>query len=211
VAGYALLVACKAAGALGGVPQLVDQSRQVHVTHKLVPTGPEHLAAAEQRTGKLSADLQNVAEWVVLLHPLLLQLLPADQGQVLEDMQERLMSRLRPAGQGSSSGSSSGDGGGGMAQQEAGGSSSTKGLLPGEVDAVLGTLQHVVFPGQPGCSYPRCCCLDGISEGEMKTQVCVACRGARYCSAACQRAHWRAGHKEVCKAVQAAVKAAAEV
>jgi hypothetical protein len=88
-------------------------------------------------------------------------------------------------------------------------SNSIKELSAEEVAAVLGALQHVVIPGQPGCSNPRCCCLEGVSEANVKTQVCGGCRGVRYCSAGCQKAHWRAGHKEVCKAAQAAAKAAA--
>jgi hypothetical protein len=145
----------------------------------------------------LSAAVQEVAEWAVLIHPLLVQLLPAEQGQVLVD----LHGRLGGGGGGSSSSSSNRVG-------RQGGS--IKKLLEEEVTAVLGALQHVVIPGQPGCSNPRCCCMEGINEAAMKTQVCAGCRGVRYCSAACQKAHWKAGHKEVCKAAQAAAKAVIE-
>ncbi len=34
--------------------------------------------------------------------------------------------------------------------------------------------------------------------------VCAGCRTARYCGAACQRAHW-AAHKPVCKVLKAAL------
>jgi hypothetical protein len=224
VAANALLVACRAAGALLGVPKLLEQSLAVSMMHKLVPMGPEQLAAAKHQTSKLAGVLQNLAEWVVLLHPLLAQLLPEEQGQVLASLQERLVSgqgnsstttaprSSRNSPSSSSSSSSRSRPSREVAQQEARDSSNnglSNGLSEEEVTAVLGALQHVVIPGQPGCSNPCCCCLEGLSEGEMKTQVCAACRGARYCSAACQRAHWRAGHKEVCKAVQAATKAAA--
>jgi hypothetical protein len=195
VAANALLVACKAAGALAGVPQLLQQALETFIAHRAVPTDPEHLAVFKERTERLSAVLLDLAEWAVLLHPVLVQLLPAEHGQVLVGLHRRLV--------GSSSSSSS------TAGAAQGGRGSIGSLSTEEVAAVLGALQQVVIPGQPGCSNPRCCSLQGVSEGEMKTQVCVGCRGARYCSTACQRAHWRAGHKEVCKAVQAAAKAAA--
>jgi hypothetical protein len=188
VAANALLVACKAAGALCGVPQLLQQFYAALYTHGWA--SPEHaqrLSNLKDSCSKLSAAVQEVAEWAVLLHPLLVQLLPAEQGQVLVDV----------AGSSSSSSSSSRVSG------------DNKRLSAEEVAAVLGALQHVVIPGQPGCSNPRCCCLEGVSEANVKTQVCGGCRGVRYCSAGCQKAHWRAGHKEVCKAAQAAAKAAA--
>jgi hypothetical protein len=196
VAANALLVACKAAGALLGVPQLLEQMLKAVAT-----TG--HAGEVEARAAPvfakkcqgLLAAVQELAEWAVLLHPLLVQLLPAEQGQVLVG----LHGRLRGGGGNSS---------GGAAQQE-GRRSSNNRLSAEEAAAVLAALQHVVIPGQPGCSNPRCCCLEGVSEAEVKTQVCAGCRGARYCSAGCQKAHWRAGHKEVCKAAQAAAKATA--
>jgi hypothetical protein len=200
VAANALLVACKAAGALRGVPQLLERSYQAIVAHKWAsPAHSIHMSRSQRCSHDLSAAIHEVAEWAVLLHPLLVQLLPAEQGQVLVGLRSSL-------GGGSSS-SSSGGGGGRAAQQKA--SRSSQKLSGEEVDAVLGALQHVVIPGQPGCSNPRCCCLEGVSEADVKTQVCAGCRGARYCSAACQKAHWRAGHKEVCKAVQAAAAKAA--
>jgi hypothetical protein len=201
VAANALLVACKAAGALLGVPQLLDQLSTAMKTRQQWPAGSFALGMAghafDAEIKGLLAAVQEVAEWAVLLHPLLVQLLPVEQGQVLVD----LRGRLGGGGGGSSSNCSS-------VRQQASGASNQR-LSAEEVAAVLGALQHVVIPGQPGCSNPRCCCLEGVSEADVKTQVCAACRGARYCSAACQKAHWRAGHKEVCKAAQAAAKAAA--
>jgi hypothetical protein len=188
VAANALLVACKAAGALLEVPQPLERLSKALKAHQWVAGSwaPDLSAHAfETKSKDLLAAIQEVAEWAVLLHPLLVQLLPAEQGQVLADLRGRL--------------------GGGSSSSR----SSIKKLSAEEVAAVLGALQHVVIPGQPGCSNPRCCCLEGASEAEMKTQVCAGCRGARYCSAACQKAHWKAGHKEVCKAAQAAAKAAA--
>jgi hypothetical protein len=196
VAANALLVACTAAGELLGVPHLLEQAVDAFSMYNMFPADRvDLLGPLELHRRRLAAAVQEVAEWAVLLHPLLVQLLPAKQGQVLAGLHGRLV--------GSSSSSSSSSSG------AARGHSTTPRLSSAEVASVLGALQHVVIPGQPGCSNPRCCCLDGVSEEEMKTQVCAACHGARYCSAACQRAHWKAGHKEVCKAVQAAAQAAA--
>jgi hypothetical protein len=196
VAANALLVACKAAGALCGVPQLLEYLSSALAMGRRLPgyPAPSPDEFSSKRT-QLLANIQEVAEWGVLLHPLLVQLLPAEQGQVLVDLRSRL-------------GDGGGNSSGGAAQQE-GRRSSNNRLSAEEAAAVLAALQHVVIPGQPGCSNPRCCCLEGPSEAAVKTQVCAACRGVRYCSAACQKAHWRAGHKEACKAAQAAAKEAA--
>ncbi len=53
----------------------------------------------------------------------------------------------------------------------------------------------------PCCSNPRCVELAGDSEAGVVLRRCGgACGGAvGYCCAACQRAHWAAGHREVCK------------
>jgi hypothetical protein len=200
VAVNALLVACKAAGELLGLQELLEQAVQACHMYRIIESWQLfEVGAMEYHRGRLWAAVQEVAEWAVLLHPLLVQLLPAEQGQVLGSLHGRLV------GSSNSSSSSSSSSSSGAAR----GHSTTPRLSSAEVASVLGALQHVVIPGQPGCSNPRCCCLDGVSEEEMKTQVCAACHGARYCSAACQRAHWKAGHKEVCKAVQAAAQAAA--
>jgi hypothetical protein len=201
VAANALLVACKAAGALQGALQLLVEFVTGSMGHKLMPVDSAHLASQHRQIHRLSAAVQELAEWAVLLHPLLVQVLPAEHGQVLVGLAGRLA--------GSSSSSSSSRLFGrlvGMVSQQVPESK----LSDAEVAAVLGALQHVVIPEQPGCSNPRCCCMEGVSEAAMQTQVCVACRGARYCSTACQRAHWKGGHKEACKAVQAATEAAAE-
>jgi Ankyrin repeats (3 copies)/MYND finger len=42
---------------------------------------------------------------------------------------------------------------------------------------------------------PPCCA--GCQKGGMKLRACSTCHAVRYCSTACQRAHWRA-HKPVC-------------
>ncbi len=50
------------------------------------------------------------------------------------------------------------------------------------------------------CSNPRCAELAGDSEAGVVLKRCGgACGGAAaYCCAACQRAHWAAGHREEC-------------
>jgi hypothetical protein len=202
VAANTLLAGCKAAGALLGVLPMLEGFVTGGIGYKLMPGDGASLAFYAKRTRQLSDAVYNLAEWALLLHPLLAQVLPAAQSQVLVGLAGRLT-----GSSGSSSSSSSSSSSGEEGQQPSMASSK---LSDEEVAAVLGALQHVVIPGQPGCSNPRCCCMYGLSEATMQTQVCVACRGARYCSPACQRAHWRAGHKEVCKAVQAAAKAAAE-
>ncbi len=52
----------------------------------------------------------------------------------------------------------------------------------------------------PCCSNPRCAELAGDSEAGVVLRRCGgACGGAAaYCCAACQRAHWAAGHREEC-------------
>jgi hypothetical protein len=58
------------------------------------------------------------------------------------------------------------------------------------------------------CAYLRCAQLGaqgGPAAGEgLGSKRCSGCRTAWYCGAACQRADWRAGHKELCKALAAA-------
>jgi hypothetical protein len=200
VAANALLVACKAAGALCGVPQLLERFNGALEKNQMRVWGEQPLGGLREvycdLSGGMVSAVQNIAEWAVLIHPVLVQLLPVEQGQVLVGLSDCL---TEPSSSSSSSGSET-------AQGKLTGS--TKRLSAEEVAAVLGALQHVVIPGQPGCSNPRCCCLEGVSEADVKTQVCGGCRGVRYCSAACQKAHWKAGHKEVCKAAQAAAKAA---
>jgi len=49
----------------------------------------------------------------------------------------------------------------------------------------------------------RCGNLSGASEAGLRTQVCSGCNVARYCSTACQKAAWRAGHRGACQRLQA--------
>ncbi len=49
------------------------------------------------------------------------------------------------------------------------------------------------------CGNPRCSNFAGRSEGDLPLKQCGGCRAVRYCGAACQRAHWREGHRAECK------------
>ncbi len=49
----------------------------------------------------------------------------------------------------------------------------------------------------------RCRNLSGVTELGLRLQLCSGCNTARYCSEACQRAAWRAGHKGACRRLQA--------
>jgi hypothetical protein len=50
----------------------------------------------------------------------------------------------------------------------------------------------------------------GSNDAGAKLKVCGACRGVRYCSLACQKAHWtHGGHKAACAAAVAAARGAA--
>jgi hypothetical protein len=45
--------------------------------------------------------------------------------------------------------------------------------------------------------------LSGATEAGLRLQLCSGCSIARYCSQACQRVAWRAGHKGVCRRLHA--------
>ena len=68
-----------------------------------------------------------------------------------------------------------------------------------EVARLLATLPP--GPTEPDVSQRRCssasCNAPEKHAGQFKT--CGRCRSAWYCSAACQRAHWKAAHKRECK------------
>jgi len=52
------------------------------------------------------------------------------------------------------------------------------------------------------CNYHGCSSINMTTELEMVSGrhcVCGGCMTARYCSAKCQKAHWRKWHKPVCK------------
>jgi hypothetical protein len=52
------------------------------------------------------------------------------------------------------------------------------------------------------CANPGCTNCSKLSEHELvggKGTVCSSCRAVRLCSAECNKAYWKAGHKQVCK------------
>jgi hypothetical protein len=170
--------------AAGAVEQLPTLLQQLQPILQEHPLG--RALSSRFDPDPMSADCARVADWALQLAPLLAPLLPAQQAAELQEVA------------------------GGVQRNAAGAAD-----LPLATTArVLGLLGHVVVPGAPGCSYPGCCNLEGCSEAELPTQVCSKCRGARYCCREHQVAHWKAGHKEVCRAAQAAaqqVKGTADV
>ena len=45
----------------------------------------------------------------------------------------------------------------------------------------------------------RCCAAcHALESDSVVLSVCARCKGVRYCGAACQRSHWKAGHKHTC-------------
>ncbi|GLC75242.1 hypothetical protein PLESTF_001612600 [Pleodorina starrii] len=59
---------------------------------------------------------------------------------------------------------------------------------PAEVEAVLRT-----------CANPACLNLEGDSEAGLRLAACGRCGAAWYCCRDCQTAHWRMGHRAVCR------------
>jgi hypothetical protein len=167
VAGTALLVACKAVGSVAQLPKLLQQAREF--------VGSDSwLTLSHLRTSCIT-----VADWALLLAPLLGLILPAEQAAQLQEVAagiQRSMDGKPPQ------------------------------LTESTVSHVLGLLGHVVPPGALGCSYPGCCNLEGRREADLPVQACSKCRGVRYCCREHQVAHWKAGHKEVCQAAQAAAQ-----
>ena len=50
------------------------------------------------------------------------------------------------------------------------------------------------------CELPSC---GKLQQTKNEFKLCSRCRQVRYCSAACQQAHWKAGHKAQCSASSA--------
>ncbi|KAF8056023.1 MSL1 [Scenedesmus sp. PABB004] len=77
--------------------------------------------------------------------------------------------------------------------------------------AALGGAVSGALPLRSACSNPGCANLAGLSEAALVKgthHLCAACRVARVCGPACHKAYWRAGHKAVCKRLQAEAEAA---
>jgi hypothetical protein len=129
VASTALLAACKAAGAVAQLPVLVEQLQPIMAQQ---PWGRN--VAEDSDLEEATASCAVVADWALLLAPLLAVLLPAQQAAELQ----------------------------GAAAYTPRDDVTSKALLtPATSARVLGLLGHVVVPGSPGCSYPSCCNLGG--------------------------------------------------
>jgi hypothetical protein len=62
------------------------------------------------------------------------------------------------------------------------------------------------------CANPSCSNCSKLSERELvsgKGTVCSSCRAVRVCSAECNKAYWKAGHKKACGRLKATAAAAA--
>jgi hypothetical protein len=140
---------------------------------------------------KLAAALRYLTAWVLLVRPLLSDLLPPRQAQLLQ-----LLGKKWEA---------AGGGPGRFVKERIQSCSDAEfGLTADEQGYVLQLAGCVVVPHLPGCWNPLCCNLSGLSEMDVKTFHCPRCRQAQYCSRACQAAHWKAGHKAVCRPVATA-------
>jgi len=60
--------------------------------------------------------------------------------------------------------------------------------------------QCMVLPSV-GCWSPRCRNMATPAEDTLSMRKCAKCGVAKYCCAACQKAHWKA-HKAACKSRQ---------
>lgn len=53
------------------------------------------------------------------------------------------------------------------------------------------------------CNNPECSDLSGVSEkAAVRSGRCSGCLVSRYCGRSCQTAHWREGHKPICKVLK---------
>jgi hypothetical protein len=84
--------------------------------------------------------------------------------------------------------------------------------LPGQLRA-FGAAVCAALPVGWACNNAACTNLGKLSELQLVTgraKVCSGCRHVRMCSAECQKQHWKAGHKLVCKKLAAATTAEGE-
>uniref|UniRef100_A0A383VPZ3 MYND-type domain-containing protein n=1 Tax=Tetradesmus obliquus TaxID=3088 RepID=A0A383VPZ3_TETOB len=83
--------------------------------------------------------------------------------------------------------------------------------LPGQLKA-FGAAVAAAMPVGWACNNAACTNLGKLSEQQLvhgRGKVCRGCRQVRMCSAECQKQHWKAGHKLVCKKLAAGAAAAA--
>jgi hypothetical protein len=74
-------------------------------------------------------------------------------------------------------------------------------ILPGQLSA-FGAAVVAALPVGWACNNAACTNLTTLSELQLVRgtgKVCGGCKHVRVCSAECQRQHWKAGHKKVCK------------
>jgi hypothetical protein len=84
--------------------------------------------------------------------------------------------------------------------------------LPGQLRA-FGAAVAAVLPVGWACNNAACTNLGKLSELQLvtgKAKVCAGCKQVHMCSAECQKQHWKAGHKLVCKKLAAAAAKAAD-
>jgi hypothetical protein len=84
--------------------------------------------------------------------------------------------------------------------------------LPGQLRA-FGAAVAAGLPVGWACNNAACTNLGKLSELQLvtgKAKVCSSCKQVRLCSAECQKQHWKAGHKLVCKKLAAAAAAEGE-
>jgi hypothetical protein len=82
--------------------------------------------------------------------------------------------------------------------------------LPGQLRA-FGAAVAAALPVGWACNNAACTNLGKLSELQLvtgKAKVCAGCKQVHMCSAECQKQHWKAGHKMVCKKLAAAAAAA---
>jgi hypothetical protein len=68
----------------------------------------------------------------------------------------------------------------------------------------LGQALCNLLPTELACNNPSCGRFEGLSEMQGvsgKGRVCGGCKVARYCCKECATAHWKAGHRAVCKRI----------
>jgi hypothetical protein len=71
----------------------------------------------------------------------------------------------------------------------------------------LGQALCNLLPTELVCNNPGCGRFEGLSEMQGvsgKGRVCGGCKVARYCCKECATAHWKAGHRAVCKRIAGA-------
>jgi hypothetical protein len=78
-----------------------------------------------------------------------------------------------------------------------------KAAVKGATLSVNGPCAHAELGWLTQCSYKECNMPQwrGPIEACPKYKKCGRCLAVKYCSEACQLAHWKAGHKQECKPV----------